>query len=103
MSFHFAPTRPAQQRDFASMMKGLVAHRSPLGEVARRIFGKAKPPRIVRPDARVARMSMRVALFGPSHVKHAVMAAVVLASDRVFVDVPAEVGRVGICADRRGQ
>lgn len=104
--FHgcITPALVAGTRDFASVMKSLVTHRSPLGDVARRVFGKAKTPRIVRLDARVARMSMRVARDAPSHVRNAVIAtAAALTGDRIFIDVPSDFGQVGICAERSGR
>lgn len=88
-------------RDLASLLKKLsVTDRTIIGETLRKTFGKAVPPRIVRLDPRVARMSMRIALLGTVEVQYSVVASIGDRIDRMFVDVPTEIGHVGILTYR---
>ena len=95
-------TPRARQRDLAKLLRKLTRDRSPLGDIARKVFGNAKPPRILRVDDRIARMSMHVALNAPLHVRLAVIASIGRGHDRMFAEIKTDDGSVGICAYREG-
>jgi hypothetical protein len=88
-------------RDLASLLKKIsVTDRTIIGHTLRKTFGKAVPPRIVRLDPRVARMSMRVALYATTEVQYSVVASIGDRVDRMFVDVPTDRGHAGILTYR---
>ena len=97
----FPQTPIARQRDLESVLKALTRDRSPIGSVARTVFGNATPPGIFRVDDRIARMAMRVALTAPLYVRLAVIASIGRGHDRMFAEIKADGGMIGICAHRQ--